>query len=365
MTNPSPVTWGAEIQLNGLTKRFGSVVAVDNVTLQIEAGEFLTLLGPSGSGKTTTMRLIAGFDVPTAGDILMDRSSIIPVPTYQRNIGMVFQNYALFPHMTVFQNIAFPLEMRRVEKDKIVSEVARVLELVQLPGYEKRYPRQLSGGQQQRIALARALVFNPRVLLMDEPLGSLDRKLREHMELEIKHIQERLHITVVYVTHDQEEALVMSDRIAVINQGKIEQVGTPQELYERPKSRFVADFVGETNLLQGEVSELGAAYSTIGLKNGARIRVMPMEGLIIGQRVSLAIRPATIRILTLGEQLANSYTGVVDEVIYVGEITKYRIDLGGGESLMVKQAGRFDPQRCCRGTSVTIGWDLVDAKVVL
>ncbi|MBC7264466.1 MAG: ABC transporter ATP-binding protein [Chloroflexi bacterium] len=355
---------GAEIRLESLTKRFGNTVAVDQITLDIQGGEFLTLLGPSGSGKTTTLRLIAGFELPTAGDILMDGASIVAVPPYRRNIGMVFQNYALFPHMTVFGNIAFPLEMRRVDKTKIAEEVARVLELVQLPGFEGRYPRQLSGGQQQRIALARALVFNPRVLLMDEPLGSLDRKLREHMQLEIKHIQERLHITVIYVTHDQEEALVMSDRIAVINQGRIEQVGTPQELYERPQSRFVADFIGETNLLQGEVVELGTAYSAVRVENSVIVRVAAREGLAVGQRVTLAIRPAMIRFLAPGEALANTYTGVIEEVIYIGEITKYRVGLSKELCLIVKQAGRFDPKGRGRGTPVTIGWDLVDAKVV-
>jgi len=355
---------GAEIRLDNLTKLFGNTIAVDRITLEIQGGEFLTLLGPSGSGKTTTLRLIAGFEPPSAGDILMDGASIVSVPPHRRNIGMVFQNYALFPHMTVFENIAFPLEMRRVDKGKIADQVARVLELVQLPGFEGRYPRQLSGGQQQRIALARALVFNPRVLLMDEPLGSLDRKLREHMQLEIKHIQERLHITVIYVTHDQEEALVMSDRIAVINQGRIEQVGTPQELYERPQSRFVADFVGETNFLQGEVVELEATYSTVRVDDSVIVQVARREGLAVGQRVTLAIRPAMIRFLAPGEELTNTYTGVVEEVIYLGEITKYRVGLNKGLSLIVKQAGRFDPKVYSRGTTVMIGWDLVDAKVV-
>jgi spermidine/putrescine ABC transporter ATP-binding subunit len=355
---------GAEIRLDGLVKRFGNAVAVDRITLDIRGGEFLTLLGPSGSGKTTTLRLIAGFELPTAGDILIDGASIVAVPPYRRNIGMVFQNYALFPHMTVFQNIAFPLEMRRVDKVMITEQVAKALELVQLPGYEGRYPRQLSGGQQQRIALARALVFNPRVLLMDEPLGSLDRKLREHMQLEIKHIQEQLHITVVYVTHDQEEALVMSDRIAVINQGRIEQVGSPQDLYEQPQNRFVADFIGETNLLQGEVVELRTVCSAIRVGDGVIVQVATVEGLTVGKEVTLAVRPATIRFLSPGEELVNTCTGVIEEVIYVGEITKYRVSLGGETELTVKQAGRFDPKGRRRGTEVTIGWDLMDAKVV-
>ena len=231
----------------------GPVVAVDSVSLDIAPGEFLTLLGPSGSGKTTTLMMLAGFEIPSDGEIYVDDTAIAAIPPYKRNIGMVFQNYALFPHMTVGENIAFPLKMRGLSKSEIARMSKEALELVKLPGYEGRYPRQLSGGQQQRIAVARALVFNPRVLLMDEPLGALDKQLRESLQLEIKSLHDQLGVTIVYVTHDQQEALVMSDRIAVMNNGRIEQIGSPVALYDQPQSRFVASFIGESNFLSGRV----------------------------------------------------------------------------------------------------------------
>jgi spermidine/putrescine ABC transporter ATP-binding subunit len=246
---------GYQLELINISKLFGDVRAVDNVSLSIQHGEFLTLLGPSGSGKTTTLNMIAGFEIPSRGDILLETEDITTVAPNNRGIGMVFQNYALFPHMTVSDNIAFPLKMRKTPGGKIRQSIKEVLELVKLPGFEGRYPHQLSGGQQQRIALARALVFEPKILLMDEPLGALDKKLRDHMRLEIKHLQGALDITVIYVTHDQEEALTMSDRIAIMNEGKIIQLDTPVALYESPASLFVADFIGESNFLKGCVAE--------------------------------------------------------------------------------------------------------------
>ncbi len=239
---------GASVVLDHLDKRFGGIVAVDDLCLSIDPGEFITFLGPSGSGKTTTLMLIAGFEFPTAGEIFVDGAPIVRTPSYRRNIGMVFQNYALFPHMTVAENVGFPLKQRGVDRETIAKRVAEVMETVQLAGYQARYPRQLSGGQQQRIALARAIIFNPRVLLMDEPLSALDKQLREGLQLEIKRLHERLGITFIYVTHDQREALVMSDRIAVMNNGRIEQLGSPGNLYDRPANRFVATFVGEFEL---------------------------------------------------------------------------------------------------------------------
>jgi ABC-type Fe3+/spermidine/putrescine transport system ATPase subunit len=230
--------------LENLTKIFGNVVAVEEIFLEVKRGEFITLLGPSGSGKTTILMMIAGFQIPTSGKIFIEEEMVIYQPPYKRNIGMVFQSYALFPHMTVFDNIAFPLRMRKVKEKEISKSVMRVLDLVELSEYGTRYPKQLSGGQQQRVALARAYVYNPPVLLMDEPLGALDKKLREQMQLEIKHFHESLGVTVIYVTHDQGEALTMSDRVAVMNKGRIEQVGSPTDLYERPSNKFVADFVG-------------------------------------------------------------------------------------------------------------------------
>ena len=248
---------GAAVHLQGLIKRFGEVLAVNDVSLNISPGEFITLLGPSGSGKTTTLMMIAGFEIPDQGGILLDDEPIMFKPPYKRGIGMVFQHYSLFPHMNVERNIGFPLRMRKVESAEAGVRIRGVLELVKLPGYEKRLPRQLSGGQQQRVALARALVFSPRVLLMDEPLGALDKKLREHMQLEIKQITQSLNITVIYVTHDQGEAMTMSDRIAVMNDGKIEQLGAPSEIYDRPKNYFVADFIGESNFIRGKVEKIG------------------------------------------------------------------------------------------------------------
>jgi putative spermidine/putrescine transport system ATP-binding protein len=250
---------GAAIQLLDLEKRYGDVTALAGVSLDMPAGEFVTLLGPSGSGKTTTLNAIAGFLQPDNGRILVDRSPIETVPPHRRNIGMVFQNYALFPHMTVEANIAYPLKRRKVAKQELRRLVAESLALVGLDGMDKRYPRELSGGQQQRVALARALVFRPRVLLMDEPLGALDRRLRASLQLEFKRIHRELGITFVYVTHDQEEALTMSDRLAVMDQGRILQVGSPRDIYERPAERFVADFIGETNFI---------AATVIGTENG-------------------------------------------------------------------------------------------------
>jgi putative spermidine/putrescine transport system ATP-binding protein len=355
---------GACIELRDLTKTYGDVIAVNGINLGIHGGEFLTLLGPSGSGKTTTLRMIAGFDTPTEGDIMIDGESIVGSLPHQRNIGMVFQNYALFPHMTVFKNIAFPLEMRHLKAADISERVTRVLELVQLPGYEGRFPRQLSGGQQQRVALARALVFNPQVLLMDEPLGALDRKLREGLQLEVKHIQQHLHITVIYVTHDQEEALVMSDRIGVINQGKLEQVGTPHDVYDRPQTQFVAGFIGETNLLSGVVLEAGTSESVIRVGDNLTVRIEMVPGLTIGKSIDLAVRPAHIRFLSHGERLDNTYEAVIEEVVYAGEVTKFLVRLGSEQSLIVKQVGYFDPKGWHRGVPISIGWTLSDGKVV-
>ena len=235
--------------LDGLFKRYGEAVALDGISLVVEPGEFVSLLGPSGSGKTTTLNLIAGFAKPTAGDILMDGRPIAELPPHRRDIGVVFQHYALFPQLTASENVAFPLRRRRVPKPEIRERVTSALEMVELEGLEDRHPRELSGGQQQRVALARAIVFNPRVLLMDEPLGALDRKLRDSLQRQIKRLHQELGITFVYVTHDQDEAMSLSERVAVFNNGRIEQIGTPVELYEQPNSRFVAEFLGESNVL--------------------------------------------------------------------------------------------------------------------
>src|SRR5688572_12513830 len=264
-------TSAGDVELVGLSRRFGEVLAVDRLSLRMGSGECVTLLGPSGSGKTTTLMMIAGFVRPTTGEIYLGGQAITRRPPFKRNVGMVFQNYALFPHMTVFENVAFPLRMRRLRRGEIEAKVGQALDLVRLTGYEARYPRQLSGGQQQRVALARALVFNPPVLLMDEPLGALDKKLRQQMQLEIKHLHEQLGITVIYVTHDQEEALVMSDEIVVMRNGRIEQIGTPRGVYDDPRNNFVADFIGEANVLDGTI--IKAEHSRYRVRTSAQVEV--------------------------------------------------------------------------------------------
>lgn len=352
---------GARLQLIELTKVYGDVVAADRITLDMAPGEFITLLGPSGSGKTTTLMMVAGFVIPTSGQILVNGEDIAFRPPYKRNIGMVFQNYALFPHMTVGENIAFPLRMRKWPRDRIERAVKEALHLVRLPGFEARYPRQLSGGQQQRVALARALVFRPPVLLMDEPLGALDKKLREEMQLEIKHIQESLNITTIYVTHDQEEALTMSDRIAVMRDGRIEQVGTPRELYERPANQFVADFIGESNFLKGRfVRRDGQSF--LEMDNGWLVALPKGEELRVGEYVTLALRPERI---VLGDASAdNRVEGIIEEIIYVGEATKFRIRVQGSQLLTVKQPSRLETMRWQRGDRVIVGWRREDLVVL-
>src|SRR5215212_707864 len=282
---------GARLDLRGLTKHYGPVIAVDAIDLIVEAGEFITLLGPSGSGKTTIMMMIAGFTQPTAGEILVDGIDIAGVAPERRNIGMVFQNYALFPHMTVFDNIAFPLKMRRWPKDRIAVAVRDALGIVRLEGFAGRYPRELSGGQQQRVALSRALVYRPPVLLMDEPLGALDKKLREELQIEIKHIQSQLGLTVIYVTHDQSEALTMSDRIAVMNHGNILQLGPPETLYRLPATPFVADFLGDSNFLSGTIAAVDVEHDVVETASRLRFVIPHIEGMHLGDRVQCALRP--------------------------------------------------------------------------
>jgi len=339
--NFKPEILGSKVEIQNLSKQFGNVKAVDDLSLSIDAGTFLTLLGPSGSGKTTTLNLITGFESPSTGEVFIDGQPISSKPPYKRNIGLVFQNYALFPHMTVVENIAFPLQMRRYNQDKIQEEVKAALQMVQLQGYEDRYPKQLSGGQQQRIALARALVFRPPLLLMDEPLGALDKKLREQMQIEIKHIQKRLGITVIYGIHDQEEALTMSDQIAILNNGKLEQVGFPLEIYEHPRSLFVADFIGETNLLDGEIVEKsGKNVVEIG---GIGLDIaISLQGLHLGKKVTISIRPEKLWIGSDNEEFP-AFFGEVEELIYVGETTKYIIKTSGPRVVVKNQNRRATP----------------------
>jgi spermidine/putrescine transport system ATP-binding protein len=326
------------VELTGVTKRFGDVVALDNVSLQIRNGEFFSLLGPSGCGKTTTLRIIAGFETPTEGEIFIQGQPMGHIPPFQRDTNMVFQNYALFPHMTVAENVAFGLEMKRLSRDEIARRIKEVLELVRLSGMEDRKPHQLSGGQQQRVALARALVNRPSVLLLDEPLGSLDLKLRKAMQLELKSLQHQVGITFIYVTHDQQEALTMSDRIAVMDQGRVLQVGTPAEIYERPNCRFVADFIGETNFLEGRVAAREGRMIRVIVDDQLPILASASGNLSPGTWVTVAVRPEKIRLLdTSSNQNANTFPGHVEEVVYLGTDTYFHVRLSNGALIRVRQ----------------------------
>jgi putative spermidine/putrescine transport system ATP-binding protein len=355
---------GARLELLALTKHYGAVVAVDAVDLVVEPGEFITLLGPSGSGKTTIMLMIAGFVAPTSGQIQVDGADIARVPPEQRNIGMVFQSYALFPHMTVFDNIAFPLRMRRWPKADIAAAVRDALGIVRLEGFAARYPRQLSGGQQQRVALSRALVYRPPVLLMDEPLGALDKKLREELQLEIKHIQSQLGLTVVYVTHDQDEALTMSDRIAVMNLGEILQIGRPEALYQRPVSRFVADFLGESNFLTGTIVATEDGRDVVETSSKLRFVVPHADGARPGDRIECALRPERVALAGANGQVDNAFPATVVERIYIGELTKLRVALPSGELLTLSQQNRLGAGEVEAGQAVTVGWKHSDAVIV-
>ncbi len=353
------------IELRNVSKHFGPVVAVDHVTLSIRDGEFFSLLGPSGCGKTTTLRLIAGFELPTEGEVYIGGQLQGETPPYRRPVNTVFQNYALFPHMTVYENVAFGLEMRKVPKSEIRQRVREALEMVRLPGMENRKPDQLSGGQQQRVALARALVNRPKVLLLDEPLGALDLKLRKAMQLELKALQERVGITFVYVTHDQEEALTMSDRIAVMNEGRVLQVGTPEEIYERPANRFVADFIGETNFLEGRVKEKEARKVVVLVDGAVEVPALADRPVEVGDEVTIAIRPERISVHAEPPG-PHALPGRVEERIYVGTDIRYMIRLTDRVLLSVRQqnpgadaAVRFSP-----GDEVYLHWRLPSARLL-
>lgn len=355
---------GHSVRLENLVKKFGDFVAVDHVNIETTAGEFLTLLGPSGSGKTTTLRMIAGLEFPTEGCVYIDNQPVDNTPAFKRDLGMVFQNYALFPHMTIRENIVFPLKMRSMPKGEIKKKVQSILEVVKLSGYEERYPKQLSGGQQQRIALARALVFEPSLLLMDEPLGALDKKLREEMQLEVKQIQERIKITTVYVTHDQSEALTMSDRIVLMNNGKIEQMGRPEELYERPVNRFVADFIGESNFFEGVVVRVEKEWCEVKTSGGVSLRAAAKEGVGEGQQVNLTIRPERIHLYSSPDKRENAHCGKIKDVVYLGEMIKYLITLNGGDVVVVKSQNRDGGVSWEKGKSLYFGWSPEDCFVV-
>jgi spermidine/putrescine ABC transporter ATP-binding subunit len=317
----------AEVKIQNLLKKFDEVTAVDQISLTVRSGEFLSLVGPSGCGKTTTLNLIAGFINPDDGEISIDGERINDVPIYRRKLGMVFQSYALFPHMTVMDNIAFGLRMQKLERPVIVKEVGKALELVRLPGVEKRYPRQLSGGQQQRIALARALVIHPKVLLLDEPLSNLDAKLRREMRIELKDIQKTVGITTIFVTHDQEEALSLSDRLAVMNKGRIEQIGSPVEIYELPRNEFVSSFIGETNILPATIMGVREKELLLNINEIRPITISrpPDFQLRMGDAVKISIRPEKLCFSMESGDLAHWLLGTVDHVVFLGNITYYTV----------------------------------------
>jgi spermidine/putrescine ABC transporter ATP-binding subunit len=341
------------------------VVAVDNIELHVRKGEFLTLLGPSGSGKTTTLMMVAGFELPSSGEIFFGQVNVLTVPPSKRNIGMVFQNYTLFPHMTVFDNVAFPLKMRKMPKREIKQRVNQVLELGKLSSFIMRYPRQLSGGQQQRVALARALVYDPPLLLMDEPLGALDKKLRDYMQIEIRAIQKELKITSIYVTHDQQEALTMSDRIAVFRNGKIQQVATPTELYENPKNRFVADFIGESNIIDGTITHLDDQSAILTTTDKAlQIPCPRSPNLALTQEVQLVLRPEKIKFVKHPGSLPVVIGGSVEDVIYVGEIRRYRIRISDEQVVDLRQQISSGVDVFKKGDNVSIGWALDDSRIL-
>jgi spermidine/putrescine transport system ATP-binding protein len=326
-----------DVRLVDVVKKFGEAVAVDHINLEVNDGEFFSLLGPSGCGKTTTLRMIGGFEEPTSGLIELQGQDVTWLAPYKRNVNTVFQSYALFPHLTIYENVAFGLRRRKVKDGEIRSRVAEMLKLVELPGYEQRKPTQISGGQAQRVALARALVNRPAVLLLDEPLGALDLKLRRQMQVELKRIQQEVGITFIYVTHDQEEAMTMSDRIAVMNSGRYEQLGDPESLYERPATRFVAGFLGISNLLPGDVEGSDSAYVTVRLGDDSRIRA-PRAAADGQQRVSVGVRPEKIRLREPSESPPgghNELHGVVRDASYLGVSTQYQIEARGGARLTV------------------------------
>ena len=352
---------GAVLQIEAVTKRYGNVTALAGVSLTIHGGEFFTLLGPSGCGKTTLLRCIAGFLSPDGGRLLCDGERLDRLPAHKRDIGMVFQNYALFPHLTVFENVAFGLSVRGRPKEAMRKDVGAMLELVRLSGFEARKPRQLSGGQQQRVALARALVTRPRVLLLDEPLGALDKRLRQEMQIELRLIQREVGITTIFVTHDQEEALTLSDRIAIFNEGKVVQIGAPGEVYERPRSAFAAGFLGDANLFQGAVLDSrGIEIGGLGILRTADTLPAP------GTHVSLAVRPEKIQVwveglATPGADL-NRFKGRVQRAVYAGTNLTYKIEVGAHLVTVFEQNRAAHPLPV--GTAVNVGWLPVHSVLV-
>ena len=348
------------VELVGVTKRFGEFVAVDDLTLDIFEGEFFSLLGPSGCGKTTTLRMIAGFEEPTEGGISVAGDPVRGVPPYHRPVNTVFQSYAIFPHLNVFDNVAFGLRRAGVKGEELRSRVLDACEMVQLSGFEKRKPNMLSGGQQQRVALARALVNRPKVLLLDEPLGALDLKLRKEMQLYLKDLQHEVGITFIYVTHDQEEALTMSDRIAVINEGKVQQVANPPTLYERPNNRFVADFIGQTNVFSGKVEAVDGSRVTLVTTSGEKIEATAGE-VGVGETAHAAVRPEKVR---FGGEGDNVLSVRIHQIVYLGVSTQFIADLPGGEKLVLYQQNTTEEGHPEIGEEARVSWDARNCLVL-
>jgi len=357
------------IRLDAVTKAYGNKgpLAVRNVDLTVAAGEFLTLLGPSGSGKTTTLMMIAGFETPTSGRITIGGVDCTGLPPYRRNLSMVFQNYALFPHRSVARNVAFPLEMRRRNRSDVERAVADALSMVRLSGYGDRIPTQLSGGQQQRVALARAIGFSPSVLLMDEPLGALDKNLREQMQTEIKEIQQRLGMTVIYVTHDQQEALTMSDRIAIMNNGAIEQIDSPERMYRTPRNRFVAGFLGASNFIEATVGDvLADGRLAAEAEGGLKFVAANPNGLTRGDRIVATIRPERVEIAPLNAERRHGHdrnVGHVSQIVFTGDSLIYKISIGA-QQMEVKMPNHDRSPRPATGDQIEVRWGIDDIVIL-
>lgn len=352
-----------DVEFRNVSKHFGDFIAVDRVDLQVEKGEFLTLLGPSGCGKSTTLRMIAGFLHPTEGEVLIAGEVMGTRPAYRRDSSMVFQDYALFPHMSVFENVGFGLKERRASRQAIEEKVGLMLEVVGLSAFGDRRPGQLSGGQQQRVALARSLVLEPTVLLLDEPLGALDLKMRQHMQVELKNLQERVGVTFIYVTHDQEEALVMSDRIAVMNHGRIEQIGPSHELYENPRTRFVADFIGETNLMAGKVEALSRETVSVAAGGLTVVGRRPAE-IGAGDAVHVSVRPEKVRSGGECRGCETTTVGEIVDVVYKGSVIRYELRLKSGAHLAYDEQTKHHSRRFAIGDTLEVGWAAGDAMVI-
>ncbi len=342
----------------------GETLVVKDLNVDIARGEFLTMLGPSGSGKTTSLMMLAGFEPATHGEIILNGRPINDVPPHKRGIGMVFQNYALFPHMTVAENLAFPLQVRKMSKSDAAAKVKRALEMVELPEFGDRRPAQLSGGQQQRVAVARALVFEPDLVLMDEPLGALDKQLREQMQYEIKHIHESLGVTVVYVTHDQSEALTMSDRIAVFNDGVIQQLSSPDTLYEKPDNSFVAQFIGENNRLQGVINEVRGDACVVKLDSGDEVLAEQVVPGGTGTRTTLSIRPERIELDPAPGACPVTIDGKIEELIYLGDHIRVRMNVAGTNEFIVKVRNHTGRKPLAAGQQASVGWDPIDCRAL-